>query len=340
MYMATIRDVAQHSGVSISTVSTVLTGANRPVSAHIRQKVVLSAKELDYHPNAMAQALVCRRMNSIGVLSGIFSATDIVTNSYAVGVMKGVLSEATEAKQNITLYTQYWRGADESLSMFRDRRADGLILISPPTDSDIVEAVAGLGLPLVTVSTTVHSGVPTVDVDDIQGGHLVVEHLVKLGHRKIAHIGGNEDLISTPNRRNGYLAAMKNYGLPINDDYLQHAGYDGTHAAEVASKLFRLPEPPTAIFAGNDKIAIEVMHAAAEAGLCIPGDLSIVGYDDSPVTLYLKPALTTVHQPLDAIGAKATKLLMSLINGEPVEDKVYVMDPDLVVRSTTGPPGH
>lgn len=335
--MATIRDVARLSGVSISTVSTVLTNAQRPVSAHVRQKVVRSAKELDYHPNAMAQALVRRRMDSIGVLSGIFSATDIVTNSYAAGVMKGVLSEATEAKQNITLYTQYWRGAAESLSMFRDRRADGLILISPPTDSDIVEAVAGLGLPLVTVSTRAQAGVPSVDVDDVQGGNLVVGHLAQLGHKRIAHIGGNENLISTPNRRNGYLLAMQNLGLQVFDQYLQHAGYDGSEAAEAAIALFRSAEPPTAIFAGNDKIAIGVMEAAAQAGLRIPQDLSIVGYDDSPATIYLKPALTTVHQPLDAIGAKAARLLMASINGEVVEDKVYMMEPELVIRQTTAP---
>jgi len=335
--MATIRDVARLSGVSISTVSNVLTNAERPVSAHIRQRVVHFAKELDYHPNAMARALVRRRMDSIGVLSGIFAATDIVTNSYAAGVMKGVLSEATEAKQNITLYTQYWRGAAESLSMFRDQRADGLILISPPTDSDIVEAVAGLGLPLVTVSTNPHPGVPTVDVDDNCGGRIVIEHLTKLGHRRIAHIGGAENLISTPNRRNGYLSTMQSWGLPVLDQYVQHAGYDGTGAAEAAAALFGLTEPPTAIFAGNDNIALAVMQAAVHAGLRVPRDLSVVGYDDSPFAIYLEPALTTVRQPLNAIGAKATQLLMCLINGEPAADNVYTIEPELVVRATSAP---
>ena len=176
-----------------------------------------------------------------------------------------------------------------------------------------------------------------VDVDDVRGSRLVVDHLVTLGHRRIAHIGGNEDMISAYNRRRGYLLAMESHGIEVDYRYVKHADYDGSVLATAAAEsLLQLKRPPTAIFAGNDKIASASMKAAAKLGLRVPENLSIVGYDDSPLASYLNPPLTTVRQPLEAIGIKATKLVVSLINEEPLGvNIVYAIEPELIVRATS-----
>lgn len=335
--MSTIRDVARGSGVSISTVSTVLTGAARPVNAETRQRVLDVAASLNYHPNTMAQALVRRRINSIGVLPGIFPAEDIVANEYAAGVMQGILHAASDANQAVTLFTQPWKGATESISMFRDRRADGFILIAPPTDSDIVDAIVDLGVPLVTVTAGVKPGVLDVDVDDIHGGRLAAAHLRKLGHRRIAHICGNTDLASTPTRRAGFEAEMLRLNLPVPGGYIQFATYDGDKVEQAVDALLMLQPMPTAIFTGNDKMAVVAIRVLQARGFRVPQDISVIGYDDAPLAVLTSPALTTIRQPLKQMGALAASLLLRIVNGETMEPKAHLLTPEIIVRGTTGP---
>ncbi len=333
--MPTIRDVALESGVSISTVSNVLTGAARPVSQHVRHRVTQAAQRLNYHPNAVAQALVRKRVDAIGVLSGIFSAADIVTNTYAAGVMAGILEEAALAGQNLMLYTQIWRGAANSMPMIRDRRADGMILIAPHTTSDIVSAVASVGLPLVTVAAKMVEGVASVDVDDALGIMLAVEHLANLGHKRIAHIHGNMDMASAQARLQAYSAAMTKFGLPVPPSFVMGASYSGDGAAEAARALLRRPDAPTAIVAANDHIAVAVVQAAQENGISVPRELSVIGYDDSPIASMTQPPLTTIRQPLAQIGALAVKLLLARIEDKDTGTAAHKLPPELILRCTT-----
>ncbi|MCW3059912.1 MAG: transcriptional regulator, LacI family [Capsulimonas sp.] len=333
--MVTIHDVARASGVAISTVSNVLTNANRPVSAGVREKVLRAAQELNYYPNTTAQALVRRRMGAIGVVAAIVSASEIVKSDYISGIMQGVLAVAEEAQQNVTLYTHHWRGARESSAVFRDRRTDGLLLIVPPTDSDIVAALSSLSVPLVTVSALEVEGVPSVDVDDRLGAALAVEHLAALGHRRIAHVHGNENHVSTRNRLAGVMEAMSARGLEIPGRWIRFADYGGEGAKEVCVEILSGDDRPTALLAANDAVAVAALRAAESLGLRVPQDLSIVGYDDAPMAALVHPSLTTIRQPLIAMGAAAARTLARVIEGETAVEARQLLKPELIVREST-----
>jgi LacI family transcriptional regulator len=336
---ATIWDVAKESNVSIATVSHVINNGPRTVRPDTRDRVLLAIKKLNYHPNAMARGLVRRRMNTIGVLSGVFSAQEVVINPYASGILQGILSGSSTDKYDVLLFTEGWQDLRQSGPVYRDRRADGILTISPAIDSDMISGLVSLDLAVVSVSADCLTlGVPSVDVDNSKGARLAAEHLLSLGHTRIAHITGNADLLSTTQRLDSFREALAKQGIDLPAKYVKHASYDGTGAYEATVDLLKLPEPPTAIFAGNDGIAIGVLYAARNQGVKVPEKLSVVGFDDLNTIEHVQPHLTTVHQPLTAIGELATKLLIDRINGVDVEAKMHLIDPELIVRASTAPP--
>jgi LacI family transcriptional regulator len=207
--------------------------------------------------------------------------------------------------------------------------------------------IAGLterGVPVVAIAHACDAlSVPSVDVDNTEGIRLATEHLLGLGHEKIAHLGGDEDMVSVPPRRAAFLAALAAAGLSVPSAYMKSCCYDGRKAADATRELLSLPEPPTAIVAGNDSIAIAAIAAARDRGVRVPDELSVVGFDDAPSAALVTPALTTVRQPLLEIGAEALRLLVALIEGDPVPPVTHLKPPELVVRDSTAPgiaPGH
>lgn len=337
--MATIRDVARASGVSVATVSYVINNGPRPVREETRRVVLAAMEELEYHPNAMARALVSRRLNTLGVLFGRVEPA-IVTNQYVTGVLEGVMSAAAERGFNVTLFTQRWKDAATSAMPLRDGRCDGVLAIAPPSDNDMVEGLAGLPLPVIVVSAAVDpgTGLPFVDVDNEQGVRLAVRHLVELGHRRIAHLAGEVSQPSAGERRRGYLAAMAEATLPVPADYLVTARYNLGAGYEPTLRLLHLPQPPTAIVAGNDALAISALEAARELGVSVPEQLSIVGFDDTPAASMVTPPMTTIRQPMARIGEWATRLLVDRIDGVPVDRLAHRARPELVVRGSTAAP--
>jgi DNA-binding LacI/PurR family transcriptional regulator len=336
--MSTITDVAKHSGVSIATVSNVLNDGPKPVRAETRQRVLMAARHLNYHPNAMAQGLVRRRMNTLGVFFGVVDSMVVMTNPYASAILQGVLTAATATRYNLIFFTSPWRCAEDSAAAFRDRRADGLLVIAPPTDSDILSGLALLGLTLVTVSAPSEQyGIPSVDVDNALGVRLATEHLLGLGHRRIAHLTGNTNMASVPARREAFQTAMADAGCAVPPEYIQACSYDAATSYAATQRLLSLPEPPTAIFAGNDAMAMTAMEAAQDRGLSVPHDLSIIGFDDVPTAPMTRPALTTIRQPLLEIGEQAARLLASRIEDQSTATSSLLLKPALVVRGSTGP---
>lgn len=334
----TLSDIAECAGVSLYTVSVVLnrSRSNTRVSQATRERILEAAARLKYHPNAMARGLVHRRLHTIGVLFGVLEADVVVTNPYASGVLQGTLAEAARAGYCVTIYTQPWRDTPDTAARYRDGRTDGILVVAPQLDSPIVPELSALGLSLAVVSSSGEPyGVPSVDVDNLQGGRLATEHLVALGHTRIAHITGNEDMQSVHVRREGYLAALADAGIAARPEYVVSARYDGATADDALDRLMRLPEPPTAIFAGNDTIALAALQTAVKRGIAVPQDLSIVGFDDAPETAMVTPPLTTVRQPLQQISAAATRLLIAQIEGEPVEKSCQLIAPQLIVRGST-----
>lgn len=335
--MSTITDVAKESGVSIATVSNVLNNGVKPVRAETRQRVLTAARRLNYHPNAMAQGLVRRRMNTLGLFFGVVQSVVVVTNPYASAILQGVLTAAADTGYNLMLFTDPWRGAESSARGFRDRRADGLLVIAPPTDSDILSGIAKLGLTVVTVSTPSEPyGIPSVDVDNAAGARLATEHLLSLGHRRIAHLTGNINMASVPARRETFLETMRTAGFAVPPEYIQPCSYDAALSYAATRRLLALAEPPTAIFAGNDAMAVTALEAALDCGLAVPEDLSLVGFDDMPNSSFTRPALTTIRQPLQEIGEQATRLLIRRLD-DPSHTTSLLLQPSLVIRDSTGP---
>jgi LacI family transcriptional regulator len=201
-------------------------------------------------------------------------------------------------------------------------------------------ALSSLGLPLVAVSWPPdHGNVPSVDVDDVAGARQVMEHLLGLGHRRIAHLMGHPNLISATTRRDVYMRCLSDAGIGPRPEYLLPGLYQEQSGYENTRRLLALPEPPTAIFAGNDEIAFGAMDAARERGVSVPGQLSLVGVDDRPLTRYLTPPLTTLRQPFDKVGEEAARLLLRRVAGEAIPAAMHLFTPELLVRGSTAPPG-
>lgn len=334
-------DVARGAGVSRDTASVVLNGSrsNTRVSEATRQRVLDTADQLRYYPNALARGLLRRRMEIISVLFAAPIQPSIIDNPYAAGVLKGIIEAATHAGFNVMHHTQRWQGAHHSAASFRDRRSDGVVVLAPPAGSDVVSALVSLGLPVVVVGTSDQPGAPSVDVENTLGARLAVEHLLALGHTRIAHLMGDAHFEHVQLRREGYRAALAEHGAEPPPHYVVPGFYRARDARENTAFLLRLPEPPTAIFAGNDMLALWALEQARELGVRVPEQLSIVGFDDVALASQVTPGLTTVRQPLAAMGEHATRLLLDQIAGEPVPARVHVVRPELVVRGTTCSPG-
>lgn len=335
---ATIRDVAKASGVSVATVSYVLNNGPRSVRDSTRAQVLEAVERLGYHPNALARGLAGHRVNTIGVLFGRVEP-EIVTNPYVSAVLQGVFSQSAELGFNVTLFTQRWKSAELSALSLKDGRCDGLLLVAPTRDTDVIPGLAALGMPVVVVSAAVDPSyrMPFVDVDNFQGAKLAVEHLLALGHRRIAHLGGDYSQPSADERRNGYLAAMGEAGLDAGPELVTECGYGKGDAVGPTRRLLMHPQPPTAVFAANDTLALDALRVARELGIRVPDQLSLVGFDDIQAAPLVTPPLTTVRQPMADIGAWATRLLEQLIEGKPVAQQAHRATPEVVVRGSSAP---
>jgi DNA-binding LacI/PurR family transcriptional regulator len=339
---ATISDVARSSGVSIATVSNVLNNGPKPVKEATRQRVLIAAKELSYHPNATARSLVNRRTHTLGIFFFVVDSMVVVTNNYASGILQGVLTATTELKYNLTFFTRPWAGTKQTaFAAFQDGRADGLVIVAPPSDSDILSDLIDIGLTMVVVAGTGRDiGIPCVDVDDALGATLATNHLISLGHKRIAHISGDPNMNSVPLRRSAFTSRLTEAAIEVRPEYMVTGQYNGSNAYEQTLSLLRFKNPPTAIFAGNDTIAMACMHAARDSGVSVPRDLSIVGFDDAPASALVHPPLTSVSQPLTEIGSLATNMLVDMIERPDVDRRgsLHLLKPSLVVRESTAPP--
>lgn len=343
----TLKDVASLAGVSPYTVSAVINGArsNTQVSEATRKRILASAEKVNYHPSAVARSLASRKTYCLGVQFGILEPTKAIGNSYATALLQGIMGEAEKHHYNVLLFTETWVNAAKSAPAFRDRRTDGVILIAPLTDTDMLSALSALPLSLVAVSPDpaecpVH--VPSVDVDNAHGVFLSVQHLVERGHTRIAHITGNPNVASVIERRQAFLEAMKTFKLTVPDDFVITATYDATTVPKLLPELLARPDPPTAIVAGNDNLALAIISTCRAKNVRVPEDLSVVGFDDTPLACQVNPALTTIRQPLVEIGTEAVRLLLAEINSErePEEEARPVhlpcrLQPELIIREST-----
>jgi DNA-binding LacI/PurR family transcriptional regulator len=332
MTRPTMADVAARAGVSRALVSLVMRGSPK-VSEHRRRAVLAAAKDLGYQPHALARSLASRTSSLVGVL-----ISDL-HNAFFAEVVEGLDIAAQQAGLELILGTGHRSPARErtAVTWLLGFRPGGIILLSPVLPAAVIRRAADQ-CPVVLVSRT--AAAPTIDTvtdDGETGVALAVDHLVALGHRRIVHFDGGAAFSATPRRR-GYLAAMARHGLEPMVIPSEHTDAAGIAAVRTLLKVFSPGDFPTALVCGNDVNAVGALSALEEAGLRVPQDVSVVGYDNSALASLRRIALTTIDQPRLEMGRLAVAALadrMRTGRTEPVRRRVA---PALVTRSTTAPP--
>lgn len=327
----TITDVARTAGVSVATVSKVING-RYGVAATTSARVQGVIADLGYETSLVARSLRSGSSNVIGILVAEFEP-------YSTEILKGASKAMGGSGYDLLAYAGAGHGGGEvgwesrSLSRLSGTLIDGAILVTP-TVVDVRD-----GVPVVAIDP--HrgpSGHATVDAENRGGAVLATEYLIGLGHRRIAFLGGREDLESSRLREDGFRSAMAAAGLEVDPRYLRVGGYKRETADEPAHELLGLPDRPTAVFAANDLMAIATIDAAADMGLRVPEDLSVVGFDDVPEAVAAIPPLTTVAQPLQQMGMEAVRMLLRLVT-EPEASPDHVRLPTrLIERASAAPP--
>lgn len=326
----TMRDVALLSGVSMSTVSRVINGG-AGVSEEKVRSVERAVQELGYRPNWSARELsLGSAVATVGVL--VPQLADEFTGS----VVTGIERELKRAGLHMVCALSHFDPQDEAaaLQVFRDRRVSGLILVTPAlTDNELLAQYAA-GTPLVLVNHRLPEFTEAcIHIDNEGGGHMAAHHLLELGHRDIVHISGPLSRQDARARQEGFLRALEEAGLGRDPDRLVEADYNAREGELAMRRLLRRGRP-TALFAGNDVIAAGAMVALREAGLSVPGDISVVGFDDRSLALLLDPPLTTVRYPMEDVGRRAARHLVHRVQGEKAEPLPLLL-PSLIVRSST-----
>jgi LacI family transcriptional regulator len=325
----TIRDVAARAGVSVATVSKVI-NERYGVSAATLARVRAVIDELGYEASLVAQSLRNHRTNVIGIL-----VADL--EPFSTELLKGAADAIRGSGFELVVYSAGGRTGDplgwekRYLSRLSGTLVDGAVLVTPTVSLDVVP-----GTPVVAVDPhTGPSHLPTIDSDNLRGAQLATEHLLDLGHRRIAFLAGRPDLQSAELRKTGYLRALTAAGITPDEDLIRIGAYDPEVSAASAHALLTGPDRPTAVFAANDISAIATVGAARELGLSVPDDLSVVGFDNVPESALCSPPLTTVDQPIREMGHRAIRMLIALINGDDVERTHVTLDTGLVVRHST-----
>jgi LacI family transcriptional regulator len=325
---ATIRDVAARAGVSVATVSKVI-NQRYGVAADTSARVQAVIDELGYEASLVAQSLRNHHTNVIGIL-----VADL--EPFSTELLKGAADAIRGSGFELVVYSAGGRVGDNVgwerryLSRLSGTLVDGAVLVTP-TVVDV-----GYGAPIVAVDP--HTGstdLPTVDSDNLSGARLATEHLLALGHTRIAMLTGRADLQSSRLREEGYRQALAAAGVPVDERLVDVGDYDPDVSAASAGRLLTLPDRPTAVFAANDISAIATVRTAADLGLRVPDDLSVVGFDDVPESVLCTPPLTTVHQPIREMGLTAIELLIRLIRGETADSPHVTLATSLVVRQST-----
>lgn len=331
----TIVDVAKQAGVSKSTVSRVLSGENAPVRESTRQRVLQAIGELGYEHNAVASSLRTNRTNII-----ILAIPDI-TNPFWPDVARSVQDVMDEAGYAVVFANNDWNSRRERsfLAMARRNRLAG-ILINPVevTNQELLET----RIPSVILSSSeAYPAFDTVGSDSYQGTQLALEHLYGLGHRRIGLIRGRRLHRPQHSRLAGYRDFLRDRGLSADDRLIVEGSFDQAGGYSAMQQLLQLREPPSAVFAANDLLAIGALQAARQAGLRVPRDLSIVGLDDIFAASTTTPPLTTIAKPKDRNGHQAACFLVERIRNEaPAEPRRHISPCALKLRGSTAPPRH
>lgn len=327
----TMTAIAREAGVSVPTVSRVLNGRS-DVAPRTRQRVEELLRERGYRPRSALARTTAR------LIDLVFNDLD---SQWAVEIIRGVedVSHAIGVGTVVSAIHRRAASAAVWLDNLRSRRSAGVILVTSDLSPPMYDELRRLSVPLVVVDP---SGLPTMDVPTIgttnwAGGLSATEHLISLGHRRIGFIAGPKRLLCSRARQDGYGAALAAAGIEFDPALIREGNFYHESGFVGAKSLVGLDRPPTAIIASCDQMAFGVYEAARQAGLRIPDDLSVVGFDDLPESRWTSPPLTTVRQPLAEMGLLAARTIVRLARGEQIETPRVELATELMVRESTAP---
>ena len=331
-------DIARECGVSKMTVSRVLAG--RPgASSAMREKVLSVAKQFNYENNVLAANFAQRRSGFVGVATPF---EGLLGSSYLADVFKGfqqVISDSTWDFALFDVLSPTFSDGSKLEKLYRSRKVDGLLVVAPHTNDGFLETLADLDILLVIVGEMMaSSSASCVVCDDTQGIELACDHLFELGHRQIAFVGGPQNLATARRRQAAYISFCRGQNLRLPAEFTQAGAYTRESGRQAGLKLLSVRNRPTAVVAANDMMAFGVIDAARELHLAVPQDVSVVGFDDLSSTGERYPLITTVHQPVVEMAARAAGLLVGAMETDHKPDQRIMLPVHLVKRATTAPP--
>lgn len=335
----TIRDVAKLAGISVTTASAALNGTRAStirVSRQTKLRVQDAAAKLGYVPNAIAKSLATGKSGVIGMMLPYADAF-IDQNPFCNEVMVGIIREVVHRHYNLMMYTATSESSTSAAAMIGSR-VDGLLLVMPPEAGAVLAKCERSGIPYVSVLRVPVGEAMTVNSDDREGGRMAARHLAELGHKRIAHLKGDVTVLTSAPRLQGFRAGLEECGVALPDDLVVQAGFDWRLGYEAMQGMLAAPERkrPTAIFAANDLCAEGAMRAIREAGMRIPEDMAVVGYDDTWYAAMTQPPLTSVHMPIAEMGEIAARMLVDTLEGCRPEEAQPVLPVWLNVRKSCG----
>ncbi|WP_425145212.1 LacI family DNA-binding transcriptional regulator [Deinococcus sp.] len=328
----TYKDVAAHAGVSVATVSYVINEGPRPVSSEARARVQAAIQALGYHPNELARGLRRKQSSTIGLL------IPNITNSFYAEMAHELQTYCHRHGFLVLLCDSdgVRKREEQYVQALRSKQVEGLVAIPYSDPEELLRPVVEAGIPVVLLEHEM-TDVPCIKIDEFRGGQLSTQYLIGLGHRRIALLRQRPTSALSSRRVDGYRQALKDAGLPYDPalvfecDSSQEAGY------RVMRQLLLRGHPPTAVFAHNDLLAMGVCHAVRQAGLSVPEDVSVVGYDDISSAGYLNPPLTTVRFPKAEMGRLAGEMIVRMVGGDTQIDTL-TLKVELVIRASAAAP--
>ncbi len=332
-----LKEIAARLDLSVTTVSRALAGYP-DVAEKTRQRVVQAAQEMGYVPNVAAQRLQQKRANAIGFIIPTFGPR--FSDPFFSELIAGIGNEA--GRQGYDLLISTVPPGEREIEMYRQQtfshRVDGMILVRTRHQDPRIAFLVENNFPFVAFGGSDQNlDFPFVDVDGVYGTRLAVEHLAHLGHRHIAYLSGPDNLLFSTLRRQGFAEAMADQDLIVEKQWILEGDLTESSGHALTKQLLNGTDHPTAVIAANDLMAMGVMAAAQALGIQIGQELSVVGFDDIPLAAYANPPLTTVHQPIYRIATMVTSMLIQVLNGHTLAERKKWLQPNLVVRQSTGP---